>query len=94
MAVHVSKRCLQGFLCSLVLFCWRCCASLHILGVVRRSREGEPLPQVGIPVLVLEREPGPRVEGAAITFWPNAFAVLELLGVAEGLRQSHPMMQR
>lgn len=50
--------------------------------------------QVGIPALVLEREPEPRQEGAAITFWPNAFRVLDVLGVADLLRKTHPMLTR
>ena len=50
--------------------------------------------QVGIPALVLERESGPREEGAAITFWPNAFRVLDELGVAEPLRKTHPLLER
>lgn len=37
---------------------------------------------------------GPREEGAAITFWPNAFAVLDLLGCAEPLRKTHPLLDR
>ena len=42
--------------------------------------------QVGIPVMVLEREPAPREEGSAITFWPNAFRVLDTLRVAHFVR--------
>jgi 2-polyprenyl-6-methoxyphenol hydroxylase-like FAD-dependent oxidoreductase len=55
------------------------------------SASGE---QVGIPAIVLEREGGLREEGAAITFWPNAFAVLDLLDCAEPLRKSHPLLDR
>lgn len=50
--------------------------------------------QVGIPAVVLERESGPREQGAAITFWPNAFRVLEELGVAGPLRETHPLLER
>lgn len=50
--------------------------------------------QVGIPAIVLERESGPREEGAAITFWPNAFRVLDELGVADALREAHPLLER
>ncbi len=52
------------------------------------------LGQVGIPVVVLEREGGPRQEGSAITFWPNAFRVLDALGVAAPVRETHPLVHR
>ena len=41
-------------------------------------------------MVVLEREAGPREEGAAITFWPNAFRVLDALGLAQAVRDTHP----
>ena len=50
--------------------------------------------QVGIPVLVLEKGAGLREEGAAITFWPNAFRVLDELEVAGPLRKTHPLLER
>lgn len=50
--------------------------------------------QVGIPVVVLEREPAPREEGSAITFWPNAFRVLDTLGVAHHVRETHSLVHR
>lgn len=50
--------------------------------------------KVGFKVLVLEREPAPRHEGSAITFWPNAFRVLDALGVAAPVRSTHPLVHR
>jgi 2-polyprenyl-6-methoxyphenol hydroxylase-like FAD-dependent oxidoreductase len=50
--------------------------------------------QVGIPVRVIERESGPRREGTAIGLWPNAFRALDALGVAEPLREAHPLFDR
>ncbi|BDA50264.1 Monooxygenase 2 [Coccomyxa sp. Obi] len=52
------------------------------------------LHKVGILVVVLEREGGPRQEGSAITFWPNAFRVLDALGVAAPVRETHALVQR
>ena len=50
--------------------------------------------QVGVRAVVLEREGGPREEGSAITFWPNAFRVLDALGVAAPVRETHPLVKR
>ena len=50
--------------------------------------------QLGIPAVVLEREPAPREEGSAITFWPNAFRVLDTLGVAHHVRETHSLVHR
>ena len=50
--------------------------------------------QVGIAAKVLERDPGPRLEGSAIGLWPNAFKALDALGVAGPLREAHPVLQR
>ena len=44
--------------------------------------------------MVLEREPAPREEGSAITFWPNAFRVLDTLGVAHHVRETHSLVHR
>ncbi len=44
--------------------------------------------------MVLEREGGPRQEGSAITFWPNAFRVLDALGVAAPIRDTHALVER
>jgi hypothetical protein len=44
--------------------------------------------------VVLEREGGPREEGSAITFWPNAFRVLDALGAAAPVRDTHPLLRR
>ncbi|BDA48885.1 Monooxygenase 2 [Coccomyxa sp. Obi] len=52
------------------------------------------LHKVGIPVRVIERENGPRREGSAIGLWPNAFRALDALGVAEPLREAHPLFDR
>ena len=52
------------------------------------------LAQVGIPCKVLERDAGPRKGGSAIGLWPNAFRALDALGVAEPLRQAHPLLTR
>lgn len=43
---------------------------------------------------VLERESGPRREGSAIGLWPNAFRALDALGLAEPLREAHPLFDR
>lgn len=50
--------------------------------------------QVGVPCKVLERDPGPRKGGSAIGLWPNAFRALDALGVADSLRQKHPLISR
>ncbi len=50
--------------------------------------------QIGVPCKVLERDPGPRKGGSAIGLWPNAFRALDALGVAESLRQKHPLIFR
>lgn len=50
--------------------------------------------QIGIQATVLERDPGPRLEGSAIGLWPNAFKALDALGVAAPLRDAHPLLQR
>ncbi|CAK0786834.1 hypothetical protein CVIRNUC_010048 [Coccomyxa viridis] len=52
------------------------------------------LHKLGIPAVVLEREPAPREEGSAITFWPNAFRVLDTLGVAHHVRDTHSLVHR
>ncbi|CAK0760239.1 hypothetical protein CVIRNUC_002755 [Coccomyxa viridis] len=52
------------------------------------------LHKVGIPVRVLERESGPRREGSAIGLWPNAFRALDALGLAQPLREAHPLFDR
>ena len=49
---------------------------------------------MGIPVRVLERESGPRREGSAIGLWPNAFRALDALGLAQPLREAHPLCDR
>jgi hypothetical protein len=51
-------------------------------------------PQVGIPVLVVEREASLRLEGSAIAMWANAFRALDALGVGDALRCSHPLLER
>ena len=43
---------------------------------------------------VLERESGPRREGSAIGLWSNAFRALDALGLAEPLREAHPLFDR
>ncbi|KAL3131346.1 hypothetical protein ABBQ38_000632 [Trebouxia sp. C0009 RCD-2024] len=50
--------------------------------------------KVGVPCKVLEREPGPRKGGSAIGLWPNAFRALDALGVADHLREQHPLISR
>ena len=50
------------------------------------------LHKLGVPVLVLEREPELRKEGSAISLWTNAFRALDALGVAESLRDAHPVL--
>ncbi|DBA74801.1 TPA: hypothetical protein ACH3X2_009322 [Trebouxia sp. C0005] len=50
--------------------------------------------KVGVPCKVLERDPGPRKGGSAIGLWPNAFRALDALGVADSLRQKHPLISR
>lgn len=50
--------------------------------------------QVGIPSLIVERDPGPRQEGSAIALWTNAFRALDALSVAVPLRDAHPLLQR
>lgn len=45
-------------------------------------------------MIVLERDPAPREEGSAITFWPNAFRVLDTLGVAHFVRETHSLVHR
>ncbi len=50
--------------------------------------------QVGIPVLVLERDASLRLEGSAIAMWGNAFRALDALGVAAPLRDAHPLLER
>ena len=50
--------------------------------------------QIGVPCKVLERDPGPRKGGSAIGLWPNAFRALDALGVADSLRQKHPLISR
>ena len=77
------------------------CLSVKRVSLLRTyiSADGAPkssllLGQVGIPVVVLEREGGPRQEGSAITFWPNAFRVLDALGIAAPIRETHPLVHR
>lgn len=43
---------------------------------------------------MLERESGPRREGSAIGLWPNAFRALDALGLAQPLREAHPLFDR
>ena len=43
---------------------------------------------------MLERDPGPRKGGSAIGLWPNAFRALDALGVADHLREQHPLISR
>ena len=43
---------------------------------------------------MLERESGPRREGSAIGLWPNAFRALDALGLAQPLRDAHPLFDR
>lgn len=50
--------------------------------------------QVGVPCKVFERESGPRKGGSAIGLWPNAFRALDALGVADHLREQHPLISR
>ncbi|DBA84691.1 TPA: hypothetical protein ACH3X1_005947 [Trebouxia sp. C0004] len=50
--------------------------------------------KIGVPCKVLERDPGPRKGGSAIGLWPNAFRALDALGVADSLRQKHPLISR
>lgn len=50
--------------------------------------------QVRVPVRVIEREAGPRREGSAIGLWPNAFRALDALGLAQPLREAHPLFDR
>ena len=53
-----------------------------------------PVAQVGIPVIVLEREQGLRLEGSAISLWSNAFRALAALGVAQPVQDAHPPLNR
>lgn len=46
------------------------------------------MPQLGVPVVVLERAPALRNEGSALSLWANAWRGLDALGVAEQLRDS------
>ena len=43
---------------------------------------------------VIEREAGLRREGSAIGIWPNAFRALDALGLAQPLRDAHPLFDR
>lgn len=52
------------------------------------------LSKIDVPYKVLERDSGPRKGGSAIGLWPNAFRALDALGVAEILRQKHPLISR
>lgn len=47
-----------------------------------------------MPCKVFERESGPRKGGSAIGLWPNAFRALDALGVADHLREQHPLISR
>ncbi|GMH36060.1 hypothetical protein BSKO_03928 [Bryopsis sp. KO-2023] len=48
----------------------------------------------GMPCVVLERDSGPRKEGASIGLWPNAWRALDVLGVGDDLREVHPVCDR
>ena len=49
---------------------------------------------MGIPAVVLERDPGLRLEGSAIALWSNAFRALAAVGVAQPLLDDHPPLRR
>eukprot|EP00850_Spirogloea_muscicola_P002028 SM000007S20988 [mRNA] locus=s7:1407747:1419040:+ [translate_table: standard] len=50
--------------------------------------------RVGIPVVVLERSPGLREGGAALSLWGNAWRALDVLGVGESLRSQYTTLTR
>ncbi|KAK9809571.1 hypothetical protein WJX73_002978 [Symbiochloris irregularis] len=52
------------------------------------------LTKLNVPVVVLERASKPRDEGGAIALWPNAFRALDALGLAQSLREAHPLLER
>ncbi|KAK9839598.1 hypothetical protein WJX84_010628 [Apatococcus fuscideae] len=52
------------------------------------------LRKVGLPVVVLESSPDERKQGSAIALWTNAFHALDALGVAQPLRDAHPLLTR
>ncbi|MEW5299779.1 MAG: hypothetical protein WDW36_002758 [Sanguina aurantia] len=51
-------------------------------------------PLVGLRVRVLESASSPRAEGAALGLWSNAWRALEVLGVADTLREDHLELKR
>ncbi|MEW5319752.1 MAG: hypothetical protein WDW38_010884 [Sanguina aurantia] len=52
------------------------------------------LHKVGLKVRVLESASSPRAEGAALGLWSNAWRALEVLGVADTLREDHLELKR
>jgi 2-polyprenyl-6-methoxyphenol hydroxylase-like FAD-dependent oxidoreductase len=52
------------------------------------------LPQLGVPVVVLERAPSLRQEGSAVSLWANAWRGLDALGVSDQLRQHSLLLDR
>ncbi|KAK9867118.1 hypothetical protein WJX84_005919 [Apatococcus fuscideae] len=52
------------------------------------------LQKVGLPVTVMESSADVRKEGSAIALWTNAFRALDALGVAQPLRDAHPLLTR
>ena len=77
----------------LKLRCRQMVTCLLLTGHISIAAVRIPL-QVGIPVLVLEREASLRLEGSAIAMWSNAFRALDALGVGDALRCSHPLLER
>lgn len=51
-------------------------------------------PQLGVPVVVLERAPSLRQEGSAVSLWANAWRGLDALGVSDQLRQHSLLLDR
>lgn len=52
------------------------------------------LQRVGLPAVVLEREPELSTAGTALGLWTNAWRALEALGTVEPLRKQHPEITR
>jgi 2-polyprenyl-6-methoxyphenol hydroxylase-like FAD-dependent oxidoreductase len=48
------------------------------------------LQRLGVDVVVLERQPGIRDDGAGISLWPNALAALDALDLGDIVRQLGP----
>ncbi len=44
------------------------------------------LQRAGADVLVLERAPGPRAQGSALSLWDNGFTALDVLGLGDEVR--------